>query len=358
MSNLSNLAKEIRKAAKIELARRHVRYFTDYTYNNFGWSEFHKVYYEVLDRFAKGEIKKLMITVPPQHGKSEGSTRRLPAYMLGVNPDLRIAVSSYNSTFASKFNRDIQRIIDTPEYNDVFKDTLLSGSIKQSSQFLRNSTEFEIVNKKGSLKSVGRGGALTGNPVDVMIMDDLYKDFAEGNSPIIRDSVWDWYTTVVKTRLHNDSQELIVFTRWHEDDLIGRLEKKENVITVSNWDDLKDLKSSTWVKINFEALKTSEATEIDNRERNEPLWKEKHSREKLEETKALDEQKFQCLYQGNPRSAEGLLYKPFKTYSTLPDLKIIKNYTDTADKGKDYTCSIVYGVGFDKKYYILDLLVH
>ena len=168
-----------------------------------------------------------MITVPPQHGKSEGSTRRLPAYMLGVNPDLRIAVSSYNSTFASKFNRDIQRIIDTPEYNHVFSDTLLSGSIKQSSQFLRNSTEFEIVNKKGSLKSVGRGGALTGNPVDVMIMDDLYKDFAEGNSPIIRDSVWDWYTTVVKTRLHNDSQELIVFTRWHEDDLIGRLEKKK-----------------------------------------------------------------------------------------------------------------------------------
>ena len=142
----------------------------------------------------------------------------------------KIAVASYNTTFARKFNRDIQRIIDTKDYHSIFPETYLSSSkvVDVSSNFLRNTEEFEIVDHKGSLKAIGRGGALTGNSVDIMIMDDLYKDYAEGNSPIIRDAVWDWYTTVVKTRLHNDSQELIVFTRWNEDDLIGRLEKKEN----------------------------------------------------------------------------------------------------------------------------------
>lgn len=104
-----------------------------------------------------------------------------------------------------------------------------SNVVTVSDNYLRNSEEFEIVNKKGGLKAVGRGGALTGNAVDVMIMDDIYKDYAESNSPIIREAAWDWYTTVVKTRLHNDSQELIVFTRWHEDDLIGRLEKKKKL---------------------------------------------------------------------------------------------------------------------------------
>ena len=88
--------------------------FTKYTMPTFQAASFHEVYYHVLDLFAQGIIKRLMITMPPQHGKSEGSTRRLPAYMLGKNPDSRVVVSSYNTTFARKFNRDIQRIIDDP----------------------------------------------------------------------------------------------------------------------------------------------------------------------------------------------------------------------------------------------------
>jgi hypothetical protein len=163
----------INDLARRELAKRHLRDFNEYTYGNFDWSEFHEVYYEVLDRFAKRLIKKLIITVPPQHGKSEGSTRRLPSYLFGVNPDLRIAVGSYSSTFARKFNRDIQRIIDSKEYNNVFPETYLNNSnvVTVSDSYLRNSEEFEIVGHKGSLKAVGRGGALTGNPVDIMIME-------------------------------------------------------------------------------------------------------------------------------------------------------------------------------------------
>ena len=366
--NSTRKSKPLSRSEKIELialleekqrreSKDNLFKFTKYTMPTFQAASFHEVYYHVLDLFAQGVIKRLMITMPPQHGKSEGSTRRLPAYMLGKNPDSRVVVSSYNTTFARKFNRDIQRIIDDPEYYKLFPDTVLNASnvVTISSSFLRNSEEFEIVGKRGSLKAVGRGGALTGSPVDIMIMDDLYKDHAEGNSPIIRDAVWDWYTSVVKTRLHNDSQELIVFTRWHEDDLIGRLEKKENVITIKSIDEIKDIQPSDWVKINFEAIMASEQTKIDDRSKDVPLWPEKHSLEKLEESKLLSPEQFNCLYQGNPVSSEGLLYNEFKTYSQLPDSMIRKNYTDTADTGIDNLCSISYGIkGND--FYVIDVL--
>jgi predicted phage terminase large subunit-like protein len=350
----------LRNIEKLE-SRSNLFDFTKYTQPNFDDSNFHKTYYHVLDLFAKGIIKKLMITMPPQHGKSQGSTRQLPAYLFGINPNLKIAVSSYNSTFARKFNRDIQRIIDAQEYHEVFPLTLLNESnvVTVSDSYLRNSEEFEIVGFKGSLKAIGRGGALTGNAVDIMIMDDLYKDYAEGNSPIIRESVIDWYTSVVKTRLHNDSQELIVFTRWHEEDLIGWLEKKEKVITVEKFEDLLNVDTDTWVKINFSAIKDNEPTELDPRKKGEPLWKLKHNLKKLEDTRALDSEMFNCLYQGNPMSSEGLLYKPFKVWKTLPELKIKKAYIDSADTGSDYLCAIVYGLPLattDKNIYILDVL--
>ena len=342
-------------------ASKHLLSFVKYTFPDFELTEFHEVYYELLDRFAHGKIKKLIITVGPQHGKSEGSTRRLPAFMFGLNPNKKIAIGSYNATFARKFNRDVQRIVDDEVYHSVFPNTTLNNSnvVTVSSSYLRNSDEFEIVGHTGSLKAVGRGGPLTGNTVDVIIMDDLYKDYAEGNSPIIRDAVWDWYTSVVKTRLHNHSQELIVFTRWHEDDLIGRLEKKEQIITITSMDDLNNIPSGAWVKINFESIKESEKTEIDKRDKGVALWSERHSIEKLQEVRSLDPENFNCLYQGNPISREGLLYGDFKTYSELPQMRIIKNYTDTADTGNDYLCSIVYGEPLsdtDNHKYIIDIL--
>ena len=348
---------------ELSQSRKHLLNFTKTTFPIFDAQLFHKKYYTLLDEFAKGRIKNLIITMPPQHGKSEGSTRRLPSYMLGLNPNLKIAVASYNTTFASKFNRDIQRIIDTPLYHKIFPKTTLNSSnvVTVSSNYLRNSLEFEIVNEVGGLKSVGRGGALTGSKVDVMIMDDLYKDYMEGNSPIIRDSVWDWYTSVVTTRLHNDSQQLIVFTRWHEDDLIGRLEQFGKVKEIKDIEEVYtiELKHDEWFKVNFEAIKESEPTQIDPREKGEPLWENMHSKEGLLSSKGMDIEKFECLYQGNPKSAEGMMYSRFKTYEELPELKIVKNYTDTADTGQDKLCSIVYGLALsssDKHIYILDVL--
>ena len=353
-----NLQELIIKEAKKELAKRHVLRFAEWVMPTFEATDFHSNYYEVLNLFAFGKIKRLIISCPPQHGKSLGSTNMLPAFLLGINPDLKIAVGSYNSTFAKKFNRDIQRIISDEKYSEVFPKTTLNAKnvVTASTNYLRNSEQFEIVGHKGSLKAVGRGGGITGNPVDIMLMDDLYKDSAEGNSPLIRENVWEWYIGAIKTRLHNDSQELIVFTRWHQDDLIGRLQKYDKVVEVNSLEDIANLDPKTWVKINYEAIKTGEPTALDSRCNGEPLYPQRHSLESLEEKRNLDPEAFSCLYQGNPKSQKGLLYSAFQTYTELPTLNIIRNYTDVADTGKDYLCSITYGVGSDGLIYILDMV--
>lgn len=181
-----------------------------YPFLEFRW--FHEAYYRVLEAFAAGRVRRLIVTMPPQHGKSVGASTLLPAYLLGRNPDLRIAIASYSASLASKFNRRVQRIIDSPEYAAFFPETTIKRGARPP-EYLRTADEVEIIGHRGGLLSVGREGALTGNRVDCFILDDLYKDAMEANSPVVRENCWEWYTSVVKTRMHNFSGELIVFTR-------------------------------------------------------------------------------------------------------------------------------------------------
>jgi predicted phage terminase large subunit-like protein len=206
---------------------------------------------------------------------------------------------------------------------------------------------FEIVNHTGSLRVVGRGGSLTSKTVDVMIFDDLYKDASEANSPQIRQTAWDWYTKVARTRLHNDSQQLIVFTRWHPDDIIGKIIETEKVIFAERWDDFDNIPTGAWVLVNFEAIKTGNATEIDDREPGTPLWPARHSLERLLQQKQIDPIGFQCLYQGDPGNAEGKLYQPFKTWVEKSDWgQYIRSgcYVDVADQGDDYLFAASYDI--------------
>lgn len=362
------LKRQIQKELIKRQAQNSILPFTKYTFPMYQVTWFHQVYGNIINLFAENKIKRLIVSMPPQFGKSQISTRHLPAYLLGKNNKLRIAIASYNATKAREFSRDIQRIIADPLYNEVFPNTNIRGSehariLNINNQDLTKTMEkFEVMNidgiKTGDVRAVGRGGALTGNPVDIMIMDDLYKDYAEGNSPLIRQNVIDWYTSVVRTRFHNNSQELIVFTRWHEDDLIGYIEKNYEVELLTKYEQLENPNSQIWYKINFPALQTADnITEWDNREIGESLWPEMHGKEKLEDFKQLDIEKFESLYQGDPQPRQGLLFQePLNTYTILPPLKYRYNYTDTADTGKDYLCSIDFGVGVDDKIYILDII--
>lgn len=316
-------------------------------------AEFHRRYYQVLTRFAQGEIKKLMVFMPPQHGKSEGSTRRLPAFILGQDPNKRVAVVSYSAPKARKFNREIQRIIDTPEYHEIFPETTLNASnvTTVAGSWLRNADECEIVGHLGGFKTVGVGGALTGEPVDVLIMDDIYKDAKTAWSPIVRESVSDWYDTVAETRLHNKSQQLIVFTRWHEDDLAGTLLRQQGEYHPTD-------NPNGWVVIVYQAIKQGKPTEYDPREEGEALWEERHSREKLESIRQRNSHVFDSLYQQDPKPSEGLMYEAgFREYAIKPATQytLRKAYVDTADTGADYLCAIIYDET-ETANYIVDVL--
>ena len=328
--------------------------FTRHTLPAFAPAPFHIAYYEVLTRFAMGEIKKLMITMPPQHGKSEGATRRLPAFVLGQDPDKRIAIVSYNAIKARKFNRELQRIMDDDRYYELFPQTLLAGQAsyqeqgRRSRNYARNSDECEIVGYQGSFKTIGVGGSLTGEPVDMLIMDDLYKDASSAWSPVIRQNVADWYDTVASTRLHNDSQQLLVFTRWHMEDLAGRLLEQEGV-----YDPIENPQG--WLLVSFPAIQNRPPSEQDPRAEGEPLWPERHSLEKLLEIKGRSPTVFESLYQQNPQPSQGLMYEEFTCYTDLPSRSYSVAYIDAADSGADYLCALFYKEAEDGNY-ITDVL--
>ena len=328
--------------------------FTRHTLPAFAPAPFHIAYYEVLTRFAMGEIKKLMITMPPQHGKSEGATRRLPAFVLGQDPDKRIAIVSYNAIKARKFNRELQRIMDDDRYYELFPQTLLAGQAsyqeqgRRSRNYARNSDECEIVGYQGSFKTIGVGGSLTGEPVDMLIMDDLYKDASSAWSPVIRQNVADWYDTVASTRLHNDSQQLLVFTRWHMEDLAGRLLEQEGV-----YDPIENPQG--WLLVSFPAIQNRSPSEQDPRAEGEPLWPERHSLEKLLEIKGRSPTVFESLYQQNPQPSQGLMYEEFTCYTDLPSRSYSVAYIDAADSGADYLCALFYKEAEDGNY-ITDVL--
>ncbi len=321
------------------------------------WPPFHRTYYRLLEAFAEGRVRRLIVTMPPQHGKSMGATTLLPAYLLGLDPDLRVAIASYSASLASRFNRRVQRVLDSTEYGELFPETRLKQGSRPTG-YIRTADEAEVVGHQGSILSVGREGSLTGNRVDCFILDDLYKDAMEANSPLIRDNCWEWYTSVVKTRMHNLSRELIVFTRWHEEDLIGTLMRLEPVVPFTSWAQLEALPKEGWLHLNFEAIHRSEPSEVDPRAVGEALWPERQSVELLEAKRRLDPLRFECMYQGHPSAAEGLLYGDhFQTYDELPR-EVVRwgNYTDTADAGDDYLCSVSYAVDVDGVIYLTDVV--
>lgn len=304
MKNYESLLKFNARAA---LSRRHLKDFVSYTKPDYEFNWHHVALCEKLELFARGIIKKLMVWMPPQHGKSQLCTRHLPAFMLGITPKCKIAVCSYSATLAQAFNRDIQRIIDDKPYHEVFPETILNASNVTNDAhgaYLRNSDIFETVGHRGFVKTVGVGGSLIGTPVDVGIIDDPFKDREEAMSMRIRDKVYSWYTDVFKTRLHNDSQELIIMTRWHEDDICGRILATEN----------------DWDVIVYQAIKERDVPG-DPRSIGEALWPSKHSLERILSIKETSPFTFSSLYQQEPKpSSEALVFPEWDEYDEEPDI--------------------------------------
>lgn len=259
---------------------------------------FHRVIAQSCERLVRGEIKNLMVFMPPQHGKSEIISRQFPAWALGRDPNVKIAGCSYSADLASQFSRSIQRTIDSEEYQRIFPDTYLSGTRQQGGQrgYLRNVDFFETIGHRGFYKAVGVGGGLTGTPVDIAIIDDPVKDASEANSPVYRQRVWDWYNSVLTTRLHNGSRQLFIMTRWHDDDLAGRILKSEG---------------GDWTVLRIPAICEQEGDGDlhSGRHPGEALWESRHSLAKLLKQQARAPREFQALYQQHPVIEEGNIVK-------------------------------------------------
>ncbi len=273
--------------------------FLDYSSQTYSRQWFHTLIAERCQQLLQGTLttSKLMIFVPPQHGKSEIVSRKFPAWALGKNPLLKIVGVSYSADLAQQFSRAIQRTIDSSEYGDVFPNTFLNNQrVKNDTQrgWLRNVDMFETVGFGGFYKAVGVGGSLTGTPADLGIIDDPIKDALEANSETYRNRVWDWYTDVFLTRLHNNSKQILIQTRWHADDLAGRLLEREG---------------DQWTIISIPAIREDMSLKDDPRKLGEALWEERHSRERLEEVEQRSPRTFAALYQQRPTVAGGNIIK-------------------------------------------------
>lgn len=322
-----------RQAAAAELlARRKARAglleFTKYTNPAYEDAPHHRVIVEKLEAVERGEIKRLMITMPPRHGKSELASRRFPAWYLGRNADKQIIAASYNSDLANDFGREVRNIVHSPEFTALFE----TGLAQDSKAANRWHTD-----KGGMYVAAGVGTAITGRGADILLIDDPFKDRQEADSEITRQRVWDWYTSTAYTRLMPGGAVVVINTRWHDDDLSGRL-LEEQEKSGDKWDLL--------------SLPAIDAT-------GQPLWPAWYPIERLEQIKAvLPARDWNALYQQNPIPDDGDYFKSdwFQEYDELPPNLRMFGASDYAvtDGDGDFTEHGIAGVDSNNNLYIAD----
>ena len=353
-----------KKSLELELGKRTLKHFIKYTYPTYVATWCTRIITKEIDQFLQDVVDKksprLMLFAPPRHGKSEIVSRRFPAYALGKHPNISFIATSYASDLSSRNNRDVQRIMDDPFYKEIFPNVALSGTNVRTigtNKYLRNSDLFEIVNHQGVYRSAGVGGGITGMGGDVLIIDDPIKDAEQADSIVYRNKVWDWYTSTLYTRCSSGGGILIILTRWHEDDLAGRLVEQQ-----------RKGEGDNWKIISFPAI--AEIAE-QHRKENEPLQPERFGLDTLNKIKmAVGSRVWNSLYQQRPSAIEGSLfkrehwqyYKPLSANveeikSQLGIKRIIQGW-DTAFKktdSADFSAGLTIGVA-DSKYYLLYLV--
>lgn len=295
----------------------------------------HRVIAATLEAVERGEIKRLIITMPPRHGKSELASKRFPAWCIGRNPNKHIILASYNDDLAKEFGRKVRDIVGTKTFGQIFPQVAFTGHTQASDRL--ETTEGGVTN------FVGAGGAITGKGADILLIDDPVKNQEEADSQTFRDRQWGWFNSTAMSRLHGDKAcVVIIMTRWHEDDLVGRLTDSSN-------DYYTKEEASKWKILNLPAIA------VDNdpmgREEGEALWPEKYSIDFLNSQKIRDPRIFSALYQCSPAPPDGIFFlrKHIKTYKPGDLPKNLQKYcaSDHAVATKqhnDRTAIIPFGV--------------
>ena len=257
----------------------------------------HRLLGNALNALIEGSIPRLAISMPPQHGKSEIASRIFPCSYLGRWPHRNYMFGTYSQDFANVFGDDVRTYLESERYKEAFPNTRLRGGSRAK--------DFMVTTNGGKLSFLGRGGAGTGKSADHFTIDDPIKDAKEASSLTIRNDVWNWFTKVANTRMHKMSTALVIQTRWHEDDLIGRLTDKRNPY-------YDPVVAAQWTVINipflFEPIDAAIAKEL-GKMVGDILWPERFSIEQGETMKRMDPQGFSALYQGRPIPPEGVFFK-------------------------------------------------
>ncbi len=206
-------------AAQTTTARRSLLAFTEFTNPLYARAGHHEQIAAKLEAVERGDIDRLMIFMPPRHGKSELASKRFPAWCLGRNPTRQIIAASYNSDLANDFGRNVRNIVAEPEFGQVFPGVALAPDSQAANRM--------NTNKGGAYVAAGVGTAVTGRGAHIALIDDPFKDREEADSERRRELVWDWYRSTLYTRLMPGGAIVLIQTRWHEDDLAGRLLEQE-----------------------------------------------------------------------------------------------------------------------------------
>ncbi len=367
-------------------ARQNLLPFTTCTKPDYATNWHHEELAKRLDRVAAGLCRRLMVFMPPQHGKSELVSRRFPAFMLGRNPDLRLICASHTNELAVSMNRDVQRIMTGNAYARIFSKTALNGSplppadhgymvpvgrrgegghhapmvgvrvLPTRPRILARRTMdlFEIPGHRGSLRSAGVGNSIAGNPADGAIVDDPFGKHEDADSPVIRQRVWEWYTHDLYPRLSANAWIVLTHTRWHRDDLAGRLLRK-----------MADRSADQWEVLCLPAVRgEGPADACDDRKPGDPLWPAFKSAADLEIIRRQDPRAYAALYQQDPAEASAAEWAPelFGDWIWVQPEKWPKKFDlgvvcvdaskGRSDKQGDY-CAIVFaGVAPDNLIYV------
>lgn len=326
----------IAMGAKIELARRS---FFDYC--RLKAPDFYKPDRKFLvelcgefQSFIESDESVMIVNIPPRHGKSR-TAGCFVEWILGRDHNAKIMTGSYNETLSTMFSKNVRNTISEvkgdiskPVYSDVFPDTRIK----------RGDGAMNLWSLEGGYNNylaTSPTGTATGFGCSLMVIDDLIKNAEEANNENVKQKHWEWFTNTMLSRLEEGGKIIIIMTRWASDDLAGRaLEHyKQQGEKVRH--------------ITMKALVDKDTFQM--------LCPEILSYQSYQaKIKAMGLDIASANYQQEPIDLKGRLYEHFKTYTKLPELEGIYSYTDTADEGTDYLCSVIFGV-YQREAYVIDV---
>ncbi|HGE3091058.1 TPA: phage terminase large subunit [Streptococcus pneumoniae] len=328
----------LKRQAQLELARRNFFYYCQLMAGDFYKSE--RIYLKQLcDSFqnfmSDDEHNVLIINIGPRHSKSR-TAGMFVQWLLGNDNTKKIMTGSYNDTLSTVFSKSVRNAIQEEKADDsitVFSDIFPDTKIKRGDGAMNL---WSLEKGYNNYLATSPGGTATGFGADVIIIDDLIKSALEANNANILEGHWEWFTNTMLSRFEEGGKLIIIMTRWHSEDLAGKA--------------LSKLPESGY-SVKHISMRTYDE-ETDTMLCEDVLSKESYFRK----VKAMGADIASANYQQEPIDIKGRLYSEFKTYVDRPIFKRISAYTDTADTGKDYLASYIYGETMDKEAYILDIL--